>query len=138
MKKWDLALKKTKNGTDHQDTLLEPITYLVNFSIRSNIFPQCLKTAVVIPIHKSGEIDTPHNYRPIAILPAVSKILEKAVADQLVEHLESNQLLHPQQFGFRQKYSTETANCFLLEKIKNCQDKRSSCWCNIFRPQKGL
>ena len=40
-----------------------------------------------------------------------------------MEHLESNQLLHPQQFGFRQKYSTETANCYLLENIKASMDK---------------
>ena len=40
-----------------------------------------------------------------------------------MEHLESNQLLYPQQFGFRQKYSTESANCYLLEKIKTSLDK---------------
>lgn len=53
----------------------------------------------------------------------MSKVREKVVAEQLKEHLESNKLLHPQQFGFRQKYSTETANCYLLEKIKGSLDK---------------
>lgn len=107
----------------HQCELLVPITHLVNLSIRTNTFPECWKPAVITPIHKSGEKDTPNNYRPIAILPVVSKVLEKVIAEQLIEHLESNQLLHSQQFGFRQKYSTETANCYLLENIKGPLDK---------------
>ena len=64
-----------------------------------------------------------NNYRPISILPALSKILKKAVATQLTKHLESNTHLHPLQFGFRAKFSTESANCFLLEQIKSYIDK---------------
>ena len=67
--------------------------------------------------------DQVNNYRPISILPALSKILEKAVATQLTKHLESNTHLHPLQFGFRAKFSTESANCFLLEQIKSYIDK---------------
>ena len=85
----------------NQTCLLEPITYLVNLSIKTNRFPESWKTAIIAPIHKSGNKDLAGNYRPIAILPVVSKILEKIVAVQLTEHLESRQLLHPQQFGFR-------------------------------------
>ena len=64
-----------------------------------------------------------NNYRPIAILPVVSKDLEKVVAEQLMEHLDSNKLLYPQQCGFRHTFSTESANCYLLEKIKASLDK---------------
>jgi len=52
----------------HQDSLLQPITHLVNLSIRLSTFPQCWKPAVITPIHKSAEKDTPNNYRLIAIL----------------------------------------------------------------------
>ena len=102
----------------NQTCLLEPITYLVNLSIKTNRFPESWKTAIIAPIHKSGDKNLASNYRPIAILPVVSKILEKIVAIQLTEHLESRQLLHPQQFGFRPKHSTETANCYLLDRFK--------------------
>lgn len=107
----------------HLSSLLDSITYLVNLSIQTNTFPQSWKIAVITPIYKSGDKDQACNYRPISILPVVSKVLEKIVAEQLIEHLENNQLLHPQQFGFRQKHSTETANCFLLEQIKGSLDK---------------
>ena len=106
----------------HQSCLLEPIIYLVSVSIQTNIFPESWKTAI-ITVYKSGENDLANNYRPIAILPVVSKDLEKVVAEQLMEHLDSNKLLYPQQCGFRHKFSTESANCYLLEKIKASLDK---------------
>lgn len=65
-----------------------------------------------------------NNYRPISILPVLSKISEKCVAEQLTEHLNSSPFKpHPMQFGFRANHSTETANCFLVENIKSKLDK---------------
>ena len=96
---------------------------MINLSMVSGTFPEAWKQARVIPIFKSGATDQLNNYRPISIVPALSKILEKAVATQLMEHLESNTHFHPLQFGFRAKYSTESANCFLLERIKSSIDK---------------
>jgi len=90
----------------NESCLLEPITYLINLSIQTKTFPESWKTAIITPIYKTGDKDLASNYRPIAILPVVSKVLEKIVAEQLAEHLESNQLLYPLQFGFRDKYST--------------------------------
>lgn len=107
----------------YQSCMLEPITYLINLSVKTKTFPESWKTATITPVYKSGDKDIASNYRPIAILPVVSKVLEKIVAEQLVEYLESNQLLHPQQFGFRPKYSTETATCYLLERVKGLLDK---------------
>lgn len=92
-------------------------------SIQTKIFPECWKAAIIKLVYKSGDKDSTSNYRPSAVLPVVSKVLEKIVAEQLVEHLESNQLLYRQRFRFRDKYSTETANCYLLEKIKASLDK---------------
>lgn len=102
----------------HLNCLLEPITHLVNLSTRTNTFPESWKTAIITLIYKSGDKDMASNYRPIAIFPIVSKVLEKIVAAQLMEHLEFSQLLHSQQFGFRPKHSTETANCYLIERFK--------------------
>lgn len=66
------------------------------------------------------------NYRPISILPTVSKIAEKWVASLLVEHLNKGDTpLHPMQFGFHAHHSTETALCTFTEKVKGLLDKNS-------------
>ena len=73
----------------HVSAQAEPLTHLLNTSIVSGTFPEAWKQARVIPIFKSGAVDQVNNYRPIRILPALAKILEKAVATQLMNHLES-------------------------------------------------
>ena len=60
---------------------------------------------------------------PISILPAFSNVLEKTVAKPLVDYLENKHLLHPIEFGFRARYSTELANCYLIETIKQLLDE---------------
>ena len=60
----------------HKDTLIQPITHLINQSLIQSIVPSAWKLAVVTPIFKSGEISDMANYRPISILPVVSKIAE--------------------------------------------------------------
>ena len=59
------------------DNIDIPITYLINKSSTEGVFPMTLKTASVISLHKSGPKSDPNNYRPISILPTISKILEK-------------------------------------------------------------
>jgi len=81
------------------------------------------KYAIVTPVHKSGDTQVVSNYRPISILPAVSKVIERVVAEQLIAHLNSKSLLYPMQFGFRKKHSTETACCYFLEEIKMSLDQ---------------
>ena len=78
-------------------------------SIQSKIFPTAWKTAKVVPLHKKEEKTSPQNYRPVALLPLFSKILEKAVFIQTIEYLESNELLHPSHHGFRKYHNTCTA-----------------------------
>ena len=65
--------------------------------------------AEVIPLYKSGSLAEIDNYRPISILPTLSKILEKIVYKQLMAHLERHSLLFEYQFGFRPNRSTELA-----------------------------
>ena len=79
--------------------------------------------AIVTPIFKSGDRREVSNYRPVSILPATSKVIEKVVAEQLTAHLNNNNLLHPMQFGFRANHSTETACCYFLELVKKSLDK---------------
>ena len=90
------------------------LTHLVNLSISSGIFPSLWKNAKVIPLHKKDETIYPKNYRPVALLPIASKILERAIFLQLVGYLENSNLLHPSHHGFRSKHNTSTA---LLQMI---------------------
>lgn len=82
------------------------------------------KSAVIIPTFKGGDNLSVSNYRPIIILPTVSKVIEKFITEQIISHLISSSFtFHPMQFGFRSKHSTETAICFLIENIKSLLDK---------------
>ena len=84
-------------------------TIIINTSIVTGKYPTLWKHHLIAPAFKLGDFDEVGNYRPIALLPVLSKILEKVVATQLMDHLESNKLLSNTQHGFRPKLSTETA-----------------------------
>ena len=86
-------------------------------------FPSQLKLAKVFPIHKSGDKTDPSNYRPISILPTISKIFEKHVNQHLMGFLNKHKLIHENQSGFRQKHSCQTALVKLIDKWLSCIDK---------------
>uniref|UniRef100_A0A3B3CCL8 Reverse transcriptase domain-containing protein n=1 Tax=Oryzias melastigma TaxID=30732 RepID=A0A3B3CCL8_ORYME len=107
----------------HKEMFVTPIVYITNKSIEENTFPTAFKTAVITPLFKSGDKRSLCNYRPISILPAVSKVVEKVIAEQLKKHLSTNNFLHPMQFGYRTQHSTETACCYFIETAKAKLDK---------------
>ena len=73
----------------HATTLTGTITKIINISFREGKFPKDWKSAIVVPVHKSGDTTDVNNYRPISVLPVMSKISEKCVAEQLTGHLNS-------------------------------------------------
>ena len=99
---------------DFFNELGEIMWHLYNLSIRQVVFPSHLKVAMVKPIHKSGDKTVPNIYRPISILPAFSKIIEKVVSTQLYIYLETNYILYTRQFDFRPSLSTEHALHFIV------------------------
>jgi len=99
------------------------LTVIINTSLVTGVFPSLWKHGIVTPIFKSGDIDDVNNYRPITILPILSKILEKIVANQLTSFLEANDLLSKTQHGFRNRLSTETALLQITDEIYNNIDK---------------
>ncbi len=106
------------------DAFTEPLTKIVNASIKGDKYPNDWKSPIVVPVFKSGESTAVNNYRPISILPVISEVAEKCVVEQLISHINSSPYTrHPMQFGFRTNYSMETANCFFLENIKQKMDK---------------
>jgi hypothetical protein len=86
--------------------LCYPLARLFQFSMDSGVFPASWKEAKVIPVYKKGDKTNPANYRPVALLSLLSKIMEGYVSFHLVRHLEKNQLLSDHQFGFRKGHST--------------------------------
>ena len=89
--------------------IVSSLTYLINFSLSNGVFPSAWKEAKVFPLHKGGDVDSTNNYRPISILPVVSKIIERAVHNHVYSYVTQNCILNVHQSGFRPKYSTETA-----------------------------
>jgi len=87
--------------------IAKPLSHIFNLSLQNGIFPDKLKQSRVVPIFKSGDYLECDNYRPISLLSAISKILEKIVAKKLIGHLENNDLIYPNQFGFLPNRSTE-------------------------------
>ena len=76
-----------------KESLMVSITYIaliINTSIVTNVFPKPRKHSIIIPIHKFGDIEEPINFRPIYLLPILSKILEKVMSTALTEYLYRN------------------------------------------------
>ena len=93
------------------------MTLIVNQSLLTGIFPDSLKVAKITPIFKK---DNPHitdNYRPISLLPAISKIFEKVAYGQVYDYFVENNLLYESQYGFRKLHSTELATLEITDKI---------------------
>ena len=82
------------------------LTYLINKSMKTGKFPNSWKAAKIVPIHKNGDKSFPGNFRPISLLPCVSKILERVVQRQLLDYLHKNNILCVEQSGFRPRHST--------------------------------
>ena len=97
--------------------IVTPLTHIINLSFLSGTCPNSMKTAKVVPIFKKDDPSLFSNYRPISILPSLSKILEKAVYTRLYSFLTQNNLLTNNQYGFRKNYSTDYALIELCDKI---------------------
>ena len=105
------------------DLILIPLTHIINQSFTSGIVPGNMKIAKIIPIFKSGNQEIMNNYRPISLLPAFSKLLEKLVCKRLTSFLESYKILYKHQYGFRKKHSTIHPILHLLKYIAENNDK---------------
>jgi len=89
--------------------IARPLTKTFNQLLETGTFPSGFKIGQITALHKSGDRPHPSNYRPISVLTALSKILEKAVRDQLYTFPNSNKIISDSQSGFRPKHSTITA-----------------------------
>ena len=103
--------------------IISPLTHIINCSILEQKFPSRWKYANVVPIKKSPNPVKESDYRPISVLPAVSKVIEKLIAYQLINYLNSNNLMYTFQSGFRSNHSTLTALLKITDDIFKAIDQ---------------
>ena len=108
---------------DAAPVISKPLAHIINLSLTTSIFPTEWKEAKITPLFKSGKKSSVENYRPISILPVISKIAEKIVQKQLTEYLEENKLLTDYQFGYRKHSSTEMAANLFIDDIRKQVDQ---------------
>ena len=113
------------------DLISVPLCHIINTSFSTGVFPDVLKVAKVLPLHKGGSTEDLNNFRPISLLSIFDKIIEKLMHKNLYEFLELNNILYANQFGFRKKNSTAHALMEITERIKESIDN-SNYGCGIF------
>ncbi|KAK2192589.1 hypothetical protein NP493_26g03050 [Ridgeia piscesae] len=120
---------KSKPSTDFDDidlitSIVKPITHIFNLSFQTGTFPEKMNIAKVIPLFKSGSKNDFNNYRPISLLPQLSKILEKLYSNKLNTFTKTCDILNPCQYGFRGEMSTTHALVKVVPEITNSLNKR--------------
>ena len=117
-----------KNNKGHDDisnnmlkqlhtSIVHPLTIIFNKSLTEGKFPELMKLADIVPIHKSKEKFLTTNYRPISLLITVSKLLDKVIYKRTYAFLNSTGQLYQSQYGFRAQHSCENAVRELVGEI---------------------
>ena len=126
---------KNSSGVDELSTiliklvksnLLKPLTTIINQSLHTDIFPDKLKIAKVIPLFKKGDPTLIENYRPISLLTAISKIFERVIFNQVNAYFTLKNLFYDKQYGFRKYHSTELAALNVVDTIVNHMDDENT------------
>ena len=97
--------------------IIKRLTLIINQILDTGVFPGNLKIAKIIHIFKKDDRTVFNNYRPISLLPIMSKVVEKVIADQMNEFFVKHRLLFDHQYGFRSGHSTEHAALELTDRI---------------------
>ena len=113
-----ILLKKIANA------IKPALALIINQSLHTGIFPTKLKIAKVLPLFKNkGDSHLFDNYRPISLLPTISKIFERVVHKQLYDYFAENDLFYKSQYGYRKGHSTELAALEIADRISQYLDK---------------
>ena len=92
-----------------KESIAPALTHVINLSIMTKTFPDIWKRSKIVPIYKKDDPLSPENYRPVSIIPVLSKILERAKSKQMVKYLADNGLIHPCHHAYRANHNTATA-----------------------------
>ena len=107
---------------ENSDICSPYLSKIYNESILNSNFPGPLKKADITPAYKKGDTTNKENYRPVSILPSISKIFERKMYDQICTYM--NDYLSNYLCGFRKGYSTQYCLIDMLEKWKRALDNR--------------
>ena len=118
---WDTVSAKVVKHT--YTSFKKPLCHIINMSFNSGIFPSELKVARVIPLFKSGDAACFSNYRPVSVLPVLSKIFERLLYSRLLTFINENNVLYAFQFGFRALHSPNLALLLLVDKISKALEE---------------
>lgn len=105
--------------------LAGPLAYCFNQCLLEGVFPDELKMSRICPIFKRGPKDKPDSYRPISVIPVISKLFELLVFDQISTFFERNNLLSVVQFGFRKGKSTTDAIDKLVHDVYSAFENKA-------------
>ena len=104
--------------------ITQALAHIFNQSFSTGTFPATFKQSKVIPVFKKGSVTEVNNYRPISLLPVMSKVLERLMYVRLVAFLNQQNFFNKNQFGFRKKHSTSHAAMLLVEEIVKAFEKK--------------
>lgn len=127
---WSLDTKSGSDDINAQilkdgfEVIGETLLELINTSLEKGEMPHSWKESLVVPIEKVAGTDKAEEYRPINMLPIYEKTLELTVKEQLLDYISENNILVPEQSGYRKNHSCETALNLLLAKWKECLEKK--------------
>ena len=93
---------------DGAEVLAKPICDIINLSIKPSTFPDKCKIAKLTPLFKKGSKTDSKNYRPISLLPLISKLIKKAIHIQTQQYLDKNGLIYKFQSDFRKIFWTDS------------------------------
>lgn len=105
------------------DYIALPLTCLFNECIKQAIWPDVLKMAEIVPIHKDKEKYKSENYRPISLTSNIAKIFERVMYNRIFKFISKNKIISKQQFGFLKNMGTKDALNKLSSKLYNNLDK---------------
>ena len=97
--------------------LARPLSQIMNQCFTSKTFPDQLKIARVTPLFKKGRNDLMENYRPVSVLPSVSKVFERVMYNQIYDYFLRAKLFYTSQYGFRKDHSTEFAILEVVDRV---------------------
>ena len=106
-------------------SVLNIITDIINSSLQQGVFPDAFKVSLVKPLLKKANLDLIYkNYRPVSNLQFISKLVERVAVEQLVDHVNRNNLMEVNQSAYRELHSTETALVKVREDILKAIDNK--------------
>ena len=110
-----------------KDDISPILAILFNKCLQVGLFPDDLKISKIIPIYKSGAKNELSNYRPISMLPQISKLFEKIIKTRLNVFLTKNYIVSDSQYGFREGISSSDALMDLTESISKSLERLDKC-----------